>query len=135
NTDAPPIGPPKAWRSWIQVVDAGLGMDASVIKNYFLKAGASFRKSDSWHKMFDVDSGLSKDAKTKPKPVFRSGRFGIGVLAAFLLGSEIQVLTRRLGEERGIEFTATIDIDNVELRFIDCPIGTTVRIRLDHYDL
>ncbi len=33
-------------------------------------------------------------------------RFGVGALAAFLLGDEIHVATRRIGTDRGLSFTA-----------------------------
>src|SRR5205823_3373386 len=61
--------------AWLTVTDAGIGMTADVIKNYFLKAGASFRRSDAWRKQHETKEGKSR--------VLRSGRFGIGVLAAF----------------------------------------------------
>src|SRR5205085_3467959 len=32
----------------LTVVDAGVGMDADVVADYFLRAGASFRSSDTW---------------------------------------------------------------------------------------
>ena len=63
--------------------------------------------------------------------VLRSGRFGVGVLAAFLVGSEIEVLTRHLCEPEGVRFKATIDTDPIELwRVKDAQIGTKVTIRI-----
>jgi hypothetical protein len=75
-------------RHWVTVSDCGLGMTADVIINYFLTAGASFRRSDDWRKSFETSDGKSK--------VLRAGRFGIGALAAFLLGNEIHVTTRHV---------------------------------------
>jgi molecular chaperone HtpG len=113
--------------TWQLVVsDCGIGMTAEVICEYFLKAGASFRKSDAWFKNF-----TDKDGKSK---VLRSGRFGIGILTAFLLGNEIHVSTRYAGSkpEEGIEFSATIDTDIIEIRRIERSIGTTISIKIDN---
>lgn len=109
---------------WLTVTDTGIGMTASVIKNYFLKAGASFRRSDAWKEQHESDG--------RPR-VLRSGRFGIGVLAAFLLGDSVQVNTKHVSElrDRGIHFSASIDDEAIELQKIEiAEIGTTIRIRL-----
>lgn len=71
---------------FISVADQGIGMNIDVVLNYFLKAGASFRMSDTWRKSFEEEDGQSA--------VLRSGRFGIGALAAFILGNTIHVSTR-----------------------------------------
>lgn len=63
-------------------------MTKDVIVNYFLIAGSSYRNNSSWKKSF------------REKDVCRSGRFGVGVLAAFLLGYKIQVETLPMGEEK-----------------------------------
>ncbi|WP_281700481.1 ATP-binding protein [Acetobacter malorum] len=62
----------------IQIIieDRGIGMNENIIRNYFLNAGASFRKSSYWKKSFLTEEGQSSVART--------GRFGIGALAAFL---------------------------------------------------
>jgi hypothetical protein len=122
-----PSDVPKDWERWIEVTDTGIGMSEDTIRNYFLKAGASFRKSDAWRRLFEKGE---QEFGTSRKRVLRSGRFGIGVLAAFLIGPEIQVLTRYIGDEQGIAFSATIDTDNIELRFAKCPIGTRIRVKL-----
>lgn len=67
---------------YLSIEDNGSGMDLDIIKNYFLKIGVSFKKSDHW-----------KDNANKS--TIRNGRFGIGVLASFLLGDEIEVITKR----------------------------------------
>lgn len=107
---------------WIEVADSGIGMTADVVRGYFLRAGASFRKSDAWRQIHEVAPNKSR--------VLRSGRFGIGVLAAFLLGNEIEVSTRHVSapEDRGLKFVATIDTDEIELRYCSRPVGTTVRV-------
>ena len=112
-------------RRWLTVTDRGLGMTAETICNYFLTAGASYRRSDAWRKQFENKKGEAR--------VLRSGRFGVGVLATFLLGSEIHVSTRHIDSltDQGIEFTANLDTDTVELRKVRRPVGTEVRVCID----
>jgi hypothetical protein len=110
---------------WLTVRDNGIGMTSDVVKNYFLKAGASFRRSDAWKRQHETVNG-------KPR-VLRSGRFGIGVLAAFLLGDQVEVTTRHFSNppDHGIQFSASIDDEAIELQRVNLPeVGTTVRVRL-----
>ena len=106
----------------LQISDRGIGMTPETVKDYFLKAGASFRNSDTWKRQHTDNSGASRIA--------RGGRFGIGVLAAFLLGDRIEVSTRHVTQSRGVTFSAGIDDDLVELRYADRPVGTTIAIKL-----
>jgi molecular chaperone HtpG len=110
---------------WLEVSDRGIGMTADVVRGYFLKAGASFRRSDAWRRLHEDESAKSR--------VLRSGRFGIGVLAAFLLGEEVEVLTRHVSSpaDRGLRFTATIDAQEIEIRYCTLPVGTTIRVRIN----
>jgi molecular chaperone HtpG len=109
---------------WLRVTDNGRGMTAEVLINYFLRAGASFRMSDAWRRDFEDVSHSSQ--------VLRSGRFGIGALAGFLLGDEIEVATRDIRSAGGIIFRARLDTEPIELRKADSlPVGTTIRIKLD----
>lgn len=108
----------------IIITDRGVGMSLSVIRDYFLKAGASFRKSSSWRKEHEDDKGHSR--------VLRTGRFGVGALAAYLLGDEIEVTTRHVyaEENNGITFTARLDDEALSLTRVSCPIGTRIRIKI-----
>lgn len=63
--------------NWLIIEDNGIGMNKDILINYFLVAGASFRNSDKWKKSY------FKDNKSI---IPRSGRFGVGVFASFLLG-------------------------------------------------
>ena len=85
-TEDSPLGP-----FWLTVSDRGSGMSVEIIRDYFLTAGASFRNSDAWKREFETDDHPRSQ-------VLRSGRFGVGMLAAFLLGSRIQVATRHIRE-------------------------------------
>ncbi|MCP5363684.1 MAG: ATP-binding protein [Hyphomicrobiales bacterium] len=107
----------------IIVEDRGIGMNADVIQNYFLRAGASFRSSSYWKKSFTTEDGKSNIART--------GRFGIGVLSCFLLGKKVQVQTRRFDSKTGLQFTAELDRDFIEVVKCQCQIGTKITIEVD----
>jgi hypothetical protein len=109
---------------WLTVSDRGIGMTITTIKEYFLKAGASLRRSEIWKKTFEDEDGKSK--------ILRSGRFGIGALAAFLVGDEIKVTTRHVtsAPENGVEFSTKLDEEAIEFKYIKRPIGTTISIKL-----
>ena len=82
----------KGGRFVLSIEDNGIGMDLQILKRYFLNAGASYRGSLAWKKMFTDQRRHSL--------VLRSGRFGVGALAAFLLADDprdvkIRVHTRR----------------------------------------
>ncbi|XZQ31146.1 HD domain-containing protein (plasmid) [Rhodobacter capsulatus] len=59
------------------ITDRGVGMTLDTVKNYFLNVGASYRNSKEWRELHDEGSAASGR--------LRSGRFGVGVLAAFAL--------------------------------------------------
>ena len=128
--------PNKSGVAMLSVCDRGIGMTEEVIVNYFLKAGASFRRSIAWKKEFESEGGAT-EGHSKSR-VLRSGRFGIGVLAAFLLGDEIEVLTRHITSDRGIRFTmrldlrpAALEIAPIQLTYVsDVPVGTTVKVKV-----
>lgn len=110
--------------SSVTISDRGMGMNQDVIQNYFLKAGASFRRSDAWRQKFEDGAGHSN--------ILRSGRFGVGALAAFLIGDRIEVTSRHVESppDRGISFTASLDDDAVPLKWISCAVGTTITIQI-----
>jgi hypothetical protein len=111
---------------WVVVRDHGIGMTAKTIRDYFLTAGASYRESYEWQQEFQDSKGAAK--------VIRSGRFGIGSLAAFLIGDDIQVETRHVSQppEGGIQFTGSLVDGVIELHpsHID-HVGTLIRVRTD----
>jgi molecular chaperone HtpG len=109
---------------WMVVSDKGIGMTAGTIADYFLKAGASLRTSPAWRNEFEDAGGNSR--------VLRSGHFGIGVLAAFLLGDEIRVSTRHVSakRERGLSFTFRLGDEAIQLEFAGRPVGATIQVPL-----
>ncbi|GEM_PF-2614750 len=116
---------------WLTVSDKGVGMTLDVIRDYFLTVGTSFRSSETWKRNFEDD-------ETQKSKVLRSGRFGVGVLAAFLLGDRIEVSTHNINSEDGYEFATTIELDTLEIiKDKKLPFGTTIRIPLskDTYGL
>ena len=106
--------------------DFGIGMTPETICRYFLRAGASLRASDNWRQQHADIDGKSR--------VCRSGRFGVGVLAAFLLGSQIEVRTRHVRSQKGCHFFADIDTDPISLSYFEDPtfeVGTEIKIVLE----
>lgn len=109
----------------VRVQDRGIGMTADTLQNYFLRAGASFRRSSDWAEEFLDDDG-------KPR-VIRAGRFGIGVFAVFLLGDTFKLSTRHVTADKlsGYSMTASADSQLIEItRTEDLPVGTTIEVEL-----
>ncbi len=72
--------------TWVRVDDYGMGMDESIIANYFLKVGKSYYESDE----FEIEK---LNWKSDFKPI---SRFGIGILSCFIVGDRIEVNTRKV---------------------------------------
>lgn len=107
----------------LKVQDRGIGMTADILQKYFLRAGASFRQSPEWTKQFTDCDGNTK--------VLRSGKFGIGTFAAFLLGPEFKLTTRHACEDGGHTIEAKMDSRLIEIRpDSSAKIGTTVEVLL-----
>lgn len=105
------------------VEDYGIGMTLDTIENYFLNIGASFRNSDRWKKTHETDG--SSD-------IHRTGRFGIGLLAAYLLGDELNVETRNIKSPKneGLKFRCSRGSKSVTIANISCHIGTKISIKV-----
>lgn len=109
--------------SVFQITDNGKGMDIDEIMHYFLAIGVSFRKSLAWRKEYIDDKGHTL--------INRNGKFGIGVLAAFLIGEELTVKTRRHNEKYEYSFKATLDSEFIEIsrkENSDFEIGTMLSL-------
>ncbi len=109
----------------LSITDEGNGMDIEIIEKYFLKIGSSYRYSAAWQEKF-----LKEDGAIVP----RTGRFGIGVLAGFLLGNKITVHTRKLNtsEERGLTFSMTPSSQKIQIDYLKRDdYGTTITIELN----
>lgn len=111
--------------TYFKIIDNGLGMDIEIIKNYFLSAGASYRKSLDWQKEFLDENGKAK--------IRRSGRFGVGILSAFLIGKEISIETKKHKSHQGYKFNANLDTEliNVLKKSDITEGGTYIKIKID----
>lgn len=110
----------------ISITDNGIGMNEDVLRNYYLSAGSSYRYSDNWIADFTQD---------RKAQIARSGRFGVGVLAVFLLGTSVRVQTRHLKDSRGYAFDFTIDQESIDVRRINCEVGTAITVELSDQTL
>lgn len=97
------------WFGTLTVTDNGAGMGENVILNYYLSAGVSYRNSEEW---------LSKFAKGREPDIIRNGRFGVGVLATFLLGNEVEVKTWPMDGEKGYTFKFDLQPKSLDIKCI-----------------
>ena len=110
---------------YFKITDNGIGMDTDVIRNYFLSAGASYRRNSDWQKEFVDEKGKST--------VRRSGRFGIGILSAFLIGQEIHVETKKVNHSNGFKLDANLNYEQIDiLKDSTISEGTVIKIKIDH---
>jgi len=112
-----------------EIKDNGKGMTEDEILNYFLSIGSSFRQSYHWKKNY-----ISKEGKGL---ITRNGKFGIGVLAAFLLGDKITVKTKCCEDNSCVYiFEATINSTHIIIKKIinndEDDIGTTIKISMSN---
>lgn len=113
-------------KSCICVSDNGIGMTKDVIKNYYLIAGSSFRSDPLWKENF-----MEPDAHRVLAG--RNGRFGIGVLATYLLGDDVHVETTSYMENTTYYFDAILDANQMDVykKFVaDKDSGTMVSINV-----
>ncbi|WP_276167794.1 HD domain-containing protein [Zobellia alginiliquefaciens] len=114
----------EADKYFFKIEDNGFGMNLGVIKNYFLEVGSSLRKSSIWKKNFSNKEGQSK--------IQRSGRFGIGVLASFLLGNKLCLETKDSNSSNGLSFTTDLNSEQIEITKIKKEsVGTTIIIQIE----
>jgi|GEM_PF-2657005 len=112
----------------LRVSDTGMGMTLDVLKRYFLNAGSSFRTSLAWKKQF-------ADNKAKSE-VLRSGRFGVGALAAFLVADDpteirLSVKTRhaKAKPNEAVSFETSLSDAPISVNFVDKnDIGTEISV-------
>lgn len=107
----------------ITIADRGTGMTLETIKDYFLKAGASFRNSDKWKKDFTDSTGKSHVART--------GRFGVGALSAYLIGDKVKIFTRHYTDKSGKGYSFACSIDDEEIEITEQPgeVGTHIQVQ------
>lgn len=105
------------------IEDYGIGMTLDVVENYFLNIGASFRNSDRWKKEHETDGHSN---------VYRTGRFGIGLLAAYLLGEKLFVETRHVSqkEDKAFSFECKKGSKSITVSHSRFHVGTRITIDL-----
>ena len=110
--------------SKVVIEDYGIGMTLDVIENYFLNVGASFRNSDRWKKAHETDGHSN---------VYRTGRFGIGLLAAYLLGEELKVETRHISQDKdkGLLFKCRKGGSSIVVSHVEFHVGTRITININ----
>jgi hypothetical protein len=112
---------------WLVVRDNGIGMSQDVLRDHFFRVGSSYYSSSGFERML-------RSRHLERIPVI--SRFGIGFLSVFMLGSAVDIETRRavaLGDDstgwrvrvQQHGALAYVQRDN------SLPEGTTVRVRLD----
>lgn len=105
------------------IIDNGIGMSENVIGDYYLCAGASYRYSSRWSETF-----LDKDNNPK---IARTGRFGIGALATFLIGNKAKVTTRHINDIKGYCFEYTVEPNILNVTRVEkFQPGTTIEISM-----
>lgn len=105
------------------IEDNGIGMDVAVIKDFFLRIGASYRYSEVW-------KATHSDGANVYVP--RTGKFGIGMLAGFLIGDEISVASRKVGTSvnQGVKFVYKLNSQDIQIDYIDkLEVGTKITIK------
>lgn len=108
-------------RNRFTITDNGLGMNEDVLLNYYLAAGSSYRYSKDWMETF---------ASERTAMVTRSGKFGVGVLSSFLLGTSVCVQTRHVRDELGYAFAFSLEQESIDVRRVQCEVGTVIQIEL-----
>lgn len=103
------------------ITDRGIGMREAVIRHYFLRAGASYRRGGEWQMNFERDGDSPK--------IIRSGRFGVGALAAFLIGIEVEIETRYITSNEGYSFKTNLETEAIEVKRSEAiQVGTRIKI-------
>ncbi|MDR0865014.1 MAG: ATP-binding protein [Candidatus Symbiothrix sp.] len=110
-------------KCFFRINDNGKGMTLNEIINYFLTIGTSYQSDFNWKKL------------TNESDIYRAGRFGIGVLAAFLLGKEISINTKSMHEQYRYTFNTTLETDLIKIHkekeLNNNNTGTIISIEVD----
>jgi len=109
-----------------RISDNGTGMNENILLNYYLSAGSSYRYSENW-----IKDNIDKDGHSA---TIRTGKFGVGALAAFLLGESITITTQHISDNLGYKLTFGIEPINIKVERIErsAGTGTTIEIKLNN---
>jgi molecular chaperone HtpG len=113
-------------RVWLIVKDNGIGMDESILSQFFFRIGTSYYYNSAEFER------ITRSATESFVPI---SRFGIGILSVFMMGDRLEVRTRNRFSPRGDKTFRTVRVEGrFGLAFVtedlDGPKGTTIRVRL-----
>lgn len=94
-------------QDFLEVEDNGIGMNLTIIDNYYSKIGSSYYKSNEFYELKAV-TGL------KFEPI---SRFGIGILSCFMVSDTIEVETRKLLDDGEKDSPFNISIEGYDSIF------------------
>ncbi|WP_142057785.1 ATP-binding protein [Pseudarthrobacter sp. B4EP4b] len=77
---------------WVRVDDEGCGMSLEVIENFLLRVGASYYSTAGFK------AALMQSTTDTSSPMVSIGKFGVGLLSAFLVADRIELSTRSATE-------------------------------------
>lgn len=84
---------------YLYCLDNGMGMTKEIIESYFLNIGTSYYQSRQFYEL-----------KAKwDKGVSNTSQFGVGILSCFMIGNEIEVVTRNSYEKKDNLISFKID--------------------------
>ncbi|SFC97202.1 HD domain-containing protein [Clostridium uliginosum] len=92
---------------YLKVKDNGVGMNQHIIDKYYTNIGCSYYKSREFYE-------IMADIKSSFKPI---SRFGIGILACFMVCDSIEVNTRRITGRYQFDEALKIAVEGYESLF------------------
>lgn len=116
-------------RDFLSIVDNGMGMNQEIVDNYYTNIGCSYYKSNDF---FDMTSKLNISFS----PI---SKFGIGILACFMVCNEMQVETRRVIGKYRYDNPISLTIEGYDSLFVirdgeneELGTDTTLKLRKNH---
>lgn len=114
---------------YLTVLDNGMGMNQSIIDKYYTNIGCSYYKSNDF---YDMTAKLNISFS----PI---SKFGIGILACFMVCDEMKVETRRVVDQFNYDNPISIQIEGYDSLFVikdgqkkEPGTETTLKLRKDH---
>ena len=102
----------------LTVDDNGTGMTQQVIEDHFLNVGSSRYRDESFRKQFPAFSAIS--------------RFGIGILSAFMVSDEIEVITKSTAETKARNISIRSINGRYLIRLVDVTDPSVPAMIRDH---
>lgn len=116
-------------RDFLSVMDNGMGMNQEVIDKYYTNIGRSYYKSNDF-----IDMTTRLNISFSP-----ISKFGIGILACFMVCNEMMVETRRVIDRYQYDIPLSLEIEGYDSLFVirdgkrkEPGTETTLTLRKDH---